>query len=119
MVQLNEDNFLLFAARHYNNDQCLVVDEFLEDINRIRYIRRLIVKYVNSNKSTDTLNVRLILNHIVAMYNVFDAAELTEMLLFKLEGYEEQLLPFLFYLGYINSSEVVFDNNIVIRLREI
>ena len=93
---LSESNFILYAARHYSNPSCLDVDEFLNDINRFKYIKKLMVKYKESN----SLKERLILNHIILLYNVFDASACTRMLALKLYNHLDVLKPFLLMLNF-------------------
>ena len=113
---LDETNFILFASHYYDNEYCVDVDEFYEDLNRIKYIKRLFKKYAQKGE----LKERLILNHIVILYNVFEHHALNRMLLYKLEGYDEYLFPFLLYLGYIKESEAsVLNQGIIDALRNI
>lgn len=78
--ELNEDNFLLFAIKNYENPQALTKDDFEKDLNHFRYIKRLLKKY----KKTGVLKVHLILNHFVILYNIFGEAA-TPMILYKLD----------------------------------
>ena len=87
---LDDSNFVLYAAKHYDNPQCYDVEEFHDDLKRFKYLKRLLGKY----EDTGELRENLILNHIIVLYNVFgDAA--TRMLFFKLVGYYSYLKPFL------------------------
>lgn len=74
---LTTDTALLYASKMYDNSSCITVEEFLEDYRRFRYIRRLCQRYRN----TRTINIRLFVNHIIALVNVF-GAEATIRLLF-------------------------------------
>lgn len=76
--ELNEDNFLLFAIKNYENPQALTREDFEKDLNYFKYIKRLLKKY----KKTGVLKVHLILNHFVILYNIFGEAA-TPMLFFK------------------------------------
>ena len=67
MDVLNEDNFLLYAAKHYDNPQCSSTEEFYDDLKKFKYIKRLFNKYAE----TGELKERLILNHIRVVTNVF------------------------------------------------
>ena len=67
MDVLNEDNFLLYAAKHYDNPQCSSTEEFYDDLKKFKYIKRLFNKYAE----TGELKERLILNHIIVLTNVF------------------------------------------------
>jgi hypothetical protein len=128
-VILTESNFILYAAAHYNNPQCYDIEEFNEDLKRFKYVKRLINKYIEYGD----LKERLILNHIIALNNVFNPSVIAKMLFVKLEGYEEYLLPFLNLLGCVPMviygvgaknkiiiTEKLFSNkNIEQKLREI
>ena len=97
---LSEVNFLLYAARHYENPQCYDTIEFYDDLKRIKYIRRLFNIYQESGE----LKERLILNHIIILYNVFGVIPATRMLFFKLYEHKEQLKPFLVFLNFMPLS---------------
>lgn len=124
---LNEDNFVLFAMKHYENPNCTDVLEFYDDLKRIRYIKRLLTKY----KESGELKERLILNHLILLYNIFDSRAMTRMLIFRLEDQLDCLKPFLLLLGrwtvdiglvdgrVFNDSEISLDPNIVKILRQI
>jgi hypothetical protein len=125
---LNAKNFVLYAAKHYDNPSCESIEEFHDDLNRFKYIKRLFTKY----QETGEIKERLVLNHLIALYNLFGAVPTTRMLFFKLEGNWEMLKPYLVYLGYmperlyeIGQHAVIIDSNIrlddemVKRLRKI
>jgi len=78
--ELNEDNFLLFAIKHYENPQAVTKEDFDKDLNHFRYIKRLLNRY----QKTGEIKPHLLLNHFIILYNIFgDAA--TPMLFFKIE----------------------------------
>lgn len=93
---LTEKNFLLYAAKFYDDPNCVDVLEFQQDLDRIKYIKRLLKRYQDSGE----LKERLVLNHLVILYNVFQHEALTRMLALKLNDYLHLLKPFLQYLGY-------------------
>lgn len=94
---LNEATFLFYAARHYDNPHCLDTDEFLDDLKRFSYIKRLFTKY----QRTGVLKERMILNHLIVLYNTF-GSHATNMLFFKLDtDYYPYLKPFLLTMGYL------------------
>lgn len=117
--ELNEENFILFAAKHYDNPQCLDADEFYDDIARFKYLKRLFRKYETSN----VLQERLILNHLVVLGNVFNVRAATKMLFYKIEEeHWHYMKPFLIFLKFIGEDEYVdiqLDKYIVDKLREI
>ena len=78
--ELNEDNFLLFAIKHYENPQAVTKEDFDRDLNHFKYIKRLLKRYKNSGQ----LKTHLLLNHFFILYNIFGEAT-TPMLFFKIE----------------------------------
>ena len=78
--ELNEDNFLLFAIKNYENPQAVPEDDFYDDLKRIKYIKRLLKRYRN----TGELRTHLILNHFIVLFNVFGDAGVP-LLYFKLD----------------------------------
>ena len=97
MQQLDDSNFMLYAAANYDNPQCYDTDEFYDDLKRFKYLKRLLNRY----KETGELKERLILNHITVIYNVFGPTPATRLLFFKLEGYYNLLKPFLVLMGHM------------------
>lgn len=103
---LTEDNFILFAAKHYENNQCLNIDEFHDDLKRFAYLKRLFGQY----KDKGELKERLILNHLIILYNVF-GPNTTKMLFFKLDKHHYKFLkPFLILLNYMPETLKINDN---------
>ena len=95
--KLDETNFLLYAAKHYNNHQCYDTVEFYDDLKRFNYIKRLLNQYAESGD----LKERLILNHIIVLYNVFGAEATARMLFFKMRAHHAVIVPFLSLLGIL------------------
>ena len=124
---LDDENFMLFAAKYYENAHCTDLLEFHDDLKRIRYVKRLFKKYEQSGELKD----RLIFNHLIVLYNTFEHRAMTRMLCFKLYDQLKYLKPFLMYLNYwrtdiglvnskkINDSDIALDAGIVKLLREI
>lgn len=79
--ELNDDNYVLFAMKHYENPQCSGIEEFHEDLNRIKYLKRLLRKY----KTHGVLREQLILNHLIIFYNVFGIEVSTRLLFNRIE----------------------------------
>ena len=78
--ELNEDNFLLFAIKNYENPQAVTREDFEKDLNHFKYIKRLLKRY----KGSGELKVHLLINHFIILYNIFGDAT-TPMLFFKIE----------------------------------
>jgi hypothetical protein len=115
---LTTENFIQFAMKNYENSQCFSLKEFETDLNRFDYLNKLFYRY--SIDSTD-LRERLILNHIIVLYNVF--GDFTyHMLLFKINTeYKSVLITFLVYLNRISDNEIVdnLDQIVIEVLRKI
>lgn len=116
---LNEDNFVLFASRNYDNPQCMSTEEFYHDLNRFKYLKRLLKRYTQN----DDLQERLILNHLVVIYNVFGIEGANRMMFYKLEEeYWSSIKTFLIFLNYLRESdrvEIPLDQTIVQKLRNL
>ena len=100
-AKLNEDTFVMFTMKHYDNPQSNHINEYNEDISRIKYIKRLLGRYHNNK----ILKERLILNHIIILGNVFGAKEASRILFYKIEeNLHSYLKTFLMFLNYIPES---------------
>lgn len=127
MQSLDDSNFILYAASNYDNPLCYDTDEFYDDLKRFKYLKRLFNRY----KETGELKERLIINHIVVIYNVFGPVAATRLLFFKLSEYHSMLKPFLMMNGMmpdivvgidgnnIRSTEISLDPGIIKALRKI
>jgi hypothetical protein len=117
--ELNEENFTLFAIRHYDNPQCTSTEEFYEDIRRFRYLKRLLKRY----DRTGELRERLILNHVIILSNVFGVQNAIKMLQYKIDDdYWPVLKTCLLYLDYIDEeweTEISLDPKTVERMRDL
>mgnify|MGYP003678746089 FL=1 len=124
-MNLTESTFLLYAMKHYDNPQCTEMSEFEEDIKRFQYLRKLFSRY----RQDEDLKERLILNHLIVIFNVF-GPQATNMLFMRLHEYHEYLKPFVLYLNYmpellvyddmmVNADSINRDLFIETRLREI
>ena len=117
--KLTNKNFKLYAAQHYNNPECTDVEEFQQDLNRFKYLKRLLTRY----ELTGELQERLILNHLIVLYNVFGIKPCNRMIQFKInENHYHYIKPFLVYLHYLAEDEMLevgMDPLIVNVLREL
>ena len=121
---LNESNFLIYAMHHYDNTQCYSLNEFEDDLKKFLYLKKLLSRYKNNGE----LKERLILNHIIVLYNLFGDAT-TKMLFYKIdEDCWDTLITFLVYLDRMPESlpeynlylsDVILDEKIIAILREI
>ena len=78
--ELNDDTYILFAIKHYENPHCVTREDFDEDIKRFKYLKRLLKRYVRRGP----LRIHLVINHLIILYNVFGDAT-TPLLFYKLD----------------------------------
>lgn len=117
--ELTEENLFLYAAKHYDNPTFSDVDDFYEDLKRFKYIKRLVNRYLDHNDLAD----RLILNHLIVVFNSFGIEAGLNILKLKLdERHWPVVKPFLIFLNYIDNSQLIeikMDKAVVERLRKI
>lgn len=124
---LNEDNFLMYAMKAYTSPH-YVMSEFESDLKRTKYLKRLFRRY----KITKSLKERLVLNHLILLYNVFGVEPATRILFFRIDEVDYDVLKtFLTYLNYmperikgingkdILSVDISLDENVVEILKTI
>jgi hypothetical protein len=122
---LDEKSFLILAAKNYDMKRSSGVEEFYDDLKRFQYLKRLFKRYEDDGD----LRIRLILNHIVVLYNCFGSAA-TNMLFYRLKEHHKYLKPFVVFLNYmpdsieyenvkILDSDIPLDPQIIEELRKI
>tara|TARA_B110000483_G_C18087457_1_gene500584 strand:+ start:231 stop:599 length:369 start_codon:yes stop_codon:yes gene_type:complete len=117
--ELNSDNWMMYASKHYKNVQCTSVEEFYDDLQRFKYLKRLFKRYFNNGD----LQERLILNHIIVLNNVFGIESSNKMLFYKIDNDHWPVLKtFLVYLNFISESahiDTPLDQTVIKVLRAI
>jgi len=122
--ELTNENYLMFALLHYDNPHCIDIKEYFEDVRKLKYIKRLFNRY----KEDGVIKERLILNHIISFYNVFDFDAATRLLFFRVgKEYHSLLKTFLVYLNRmpdkinenLYSSDIHLDEKIIEILRNL
>ena len=128
MFDLNDGNFLIYAAKCYDRPHILQ-QEFEDDLKRIKYVKRLLRKY----RQTGDFKERLVLNHVIILSNVFGVEATVNMLFYRVDQEDypllKTLLIFLNYMPtnlkvtfdkyYIRQEEIPVDLSIAERLRNI
>ena len=100
--ELNNANFELYAAKHYRNPACLSIEDFKEDVVRFKYVNRLLKKY----EASGMISERLILNHLITIYNVFDIEAATRMIFYRVSAsHWPTIKTFLIYLNYLEPDQ--------------
>ncbi len=118
-IDLTEENLFLFAAKHYYNPQFSDIEGFYEDLKRFKYIKRLVNRYLDNGDLTE----RLILNHLIVVFNSFGIEAALEILELKLdEKHWPVVKPFLIFLKYIRNDQytgIKMNEEVVEALRKI
>lgn len=125
---LTDKNFLLYCASHYDNVKYASTEDFVEDLNRLKYIKKLITRYTEYGE----LKERLILNHIIVLNNCFGPEVLCRILYLKLRPQMKYIKPFLVLLNImpermyniddekiIDTDLIEMDQIIVAKLRKV
>ena len=117
--ELDDDNFVLFAMNNYNNRQCTSTEEFYDDLNRFKYIKRLLSRY----QQDGVIQERLLINHIVVFHNIFGIKAANKMLWYKIEEKHwpviKTVLLFLNFIPDTEKIEIPLDSHMVEKLRKI
>ena len=117
--KITKDNWLLFAQHNYDNPTLAKEQEFYDDVKRFKYLKRLFKKY----EITGKIKVRLVVNHIIVLQNVFGVEAAVTLLLYKIDKqYWNVLKTVLDYLGYLYPHELSFvetDYKIKMLLKEL
>ena len=116
MDYLNEKNFFHYAVSnlksHYVSET-----EFKLLLKHIVYIKRLLKKY--QVKEVD-LNLNLLLNHFIILYNEFDISAMNHILFFQFETiYYSELKSILLFLDKIKGNEELKINGQILHLVDI
>lgn len=128
IYDLTETSIYNYLIKSYDNPHCYGIEEFDEDVKRIKYIKRLINRYVVYGETKE----RLLLNHIISFYNVFGLEAATRILFFRIDGEHYSILKtYLTFLNYmpeivylingknILDSDILLDDDIVQKLRDL
>lgn len=125
MFQLTEENFVMYAIKHYDNPTCLGVKDFENDLKRFKYIKRLLRRYTR----TTEISEHLMINHIIVLHNLFGDA-MVPMLFFRTEKkFWPQIKTFLVFLNFmpeqlelkpgLKNSDIPLDAKIIAKLRKV
>ena len=118
--KLTAKNFAAYAMKHYDDPQCEDMEDFYEDLRRFRYLKRLLFRYYQHGE----LRERLMLNHLICIFNVFGYEASMRMLKFKIKDkeYWSSIKTMLLYLGYVEEGfevEVPIDETLATTLRKV
>ena len=122
--ELTNENYLMYALLHYDNPHCIDIKEYFEDVRKLKYIKRLFNRY----KEDGVMKERLILNHLISFYNVFENEAATRLLFFRVgKEYYYLLKTFLVFLNKmpeqvndnLYSSDIQLDEKIIEILRDL
>jgi|TARA_A100001391_G_scaffold180559_1_gene146093 hypothetical protein len=110
--ELNDDNYLIFAIKHYDNPQAVTYEDFLNDMKKFKYIKRLLKRY----RKTGDLKSHLLINHFIVLYNVFQDAT-TPLLFYKIEqDLWSPMKTFIMFLGKLPEHPKSFIHDVQVDL---
>ena len=100
--KITAKNFNAFALKNYDDPQCEDIEDFHEDLRRFRYLKRLLHRYHESGEMRE----RLMLNHLITIFNVFRFDASMRMLDFKIKNdkYWSSIKTMLLYLNYVENT---------------
>ena len=117
--ELNNANFEIYAAKHYRNPACLDAQDFYDDVAKFKYVVRLLRRY----RDTGKIQERLLLNHIITIYNVFEIAAANRMIFHRVDiDLWPALKTFLVYLNYLPENlhkNINIDLSIATKLKDL
>lgn len=118
--KLTAKNFSAYALQNYDDPQCTDIEDFEEDLRRFRYLKRLLHRYHENGEMRE----RLMLNHIICLFNVFGYEPCMRMLEFKIkdEQHWSSIKTMLLYLDLIEEGWLIdypIDEKLATRLREL
>jgi len=117
--ELNNANFELYAAKYYKNLQCLSPEEFYDDLAKFKYVVRLLRRY----RESGVIQERLLLNHIITIYNVFEIHAANKMIFYRVDvNLWPALKTFLVYLNYLPENvhtNINIDLSIATKLKDL
>ena len=103
---LLEEDLVRFAIKQYYTPLGIDFDEFYTDLKRFQYVKRLLNRYCDYGK----LGERLVLNHLIIIFNVFGYYGGLKILGIKLDKRHWPVIkPFLLlYLCFILRKQISF-----------
>lgn len=109
---LDDNNYLLYAMRGYENPHCVDILEFEEDLKKIKYLKKLFSLY----RKDDVLKERLIVNHLITFFNVFEFECAVRLLFLRVEESHYSLLKsFLVFLNKMPDEISGINGQIIYR----
>lgn len=124
---LTTENVIMYAMKAYDRPNC-IMSEFKEDMKRFNYLKRLFQRY----RKLGEVKERLVINHLIVIYNVFGIEVATRLLFYRLSKEDYSALKtYLLFLNYmpmeirgikghdIHSSDIPVDLKVAEVLRTI
>ena len=127
-MPLNKDTFSEYCSKNYDGGYIAGFSELDADLNRIKYIKKLITRHERNND----LKERLILNHIMVINNVFGSHAAARILYYKLHEDFHIIKPFLVLINimpewfydindkpFVETATIPMDQKVVNALRKL
>lgn len=98
---INKDNFLIYATKKCDVSMIDSLAEMNQELRRFMSVKRLLLKF---SRNPDKVNIRILLNHIITMNNLFGSEATRRLLFYYCPPTTHKMLCSL--LKYINIFEV-------------
>ena len=93
---LTKENYLKYAVASIRKDSGFDVEEVLmDDMKTISFIKRMFNRYDKVGK----IKTRLLLNHFITLFNIFEPVAVVRILFLSIEGHERKLKTCFEYFG--------------------
>ena len=116
--KLNNQNMTFYMAVNYNDFHSEGTEDFVEDLKRIKYIKRLL----SSHAVGKALKIRLMLNHCIVLVNQFGSFATARILFYKLDAKFHDIIATVLYqvnaLHEDMESMITLDQNIIKLISE-
>lgn len=116
--KLNNQNMTFYMAVNFNDFHSEGTEDFMQDLKRIKYIKRLL----SSHADGKALKIRLLLNHCIVLVNQFGSFATARILFYKLDAkFHDIVATVLYQMNALHEdmeSMVTLDQNIIELISE-
>jgi hypothetical protein len=112
-LEHEQDSYIELAKLAYDRPESKTIEEFVEDVSRFKYVKRLLNRYSDAGD----IKVRLVLNHLILIFNVFEKDVATYILINNNKADNQKALrTFLYFMNQLEATEEELDQTILKEL---
>lgn len=115
MLRSNTE-FLQLALKAYDNPILSSIVDFDKDIKRFGYLNTMLARYLVDN---DITKLRLTLNHLIIIMNIFGVATAVQLIRYKITENINEIETLMFFLKMINATEHELNFNLLNTLENL